>query len=142
MSNPRALGYRMPAEWEPHLGTWLTWPRREGISFPGIFARIPPVFAAMVRALSAGEGVDGPVFVGPLHERGHVQALVVTHAPPMIGDGDDLPAPRGDQAPGVAADVTEPLNGHRGPGERLVPILQGLFERVQHPAPRGLFSTH
>ena len=47
----------MPAEWEPHAGTWLTWPRREGISFPDIFERIPPVFAAMVRALSEGEGV-------------------------------------------------------------------------------------
>jgi agmatine deiminase len=47
----------MPAEWEPHAGTWLTWPRRECISFPGIFERIPPVFAAMVRALSEGEGV-------------------------------------------------------------------------------------
>jgi agmatine/peptidylarginine deiminase len=47
----------MPAEWEPHTGTWLTWPRREGISFPDIFDRIPPVIAAMVRALSEGEGV-------------------------------------------------------------------------------------
>ncbi len=47
----------MPAEWEPHLGTWLTWPHREGISFPENFDRIPPVFAAMVRALSKGEGV-------------------------------------------------------------------------------------
>ena len=31
---PAALGYRMPAEWEPHIATWLSWPRREGISFP------------------------------------------------------------------------------------------------------------
>ena len=23
---PASLGYRMPAEWEPHSGTWLTWP--------------------------------------------------------------------------------------------------------------------
>ncbi len=54
---PASLGFRMPAEWEPHTGTWLTWPRREGISFPDIFDRIPPVIAAMVRALSEGEGV-------------------------------------------------------------------------------------
>ncbi len=47
----------MPAEWEPHAGTWLTWPRREGISFPEIYDRIPPVIAAMVRALSMDEGV-------------------------------------------------------------------------------------
>ena len=23
---PKSLGYRMPAEWEPHLGTWFSWP--------------------------------------------------------------------------------------------------------------------
>lgn len=54
---PAALGFRMPAEWESHAATWLTWPRREGISFPGIYDRIPPVFAAMVRAISPHEPV-------------------------------------------------------------------------------------
>ena len=24
--NPYTLGYRMPAEWEPHAATWLAWP--------------------------------------------------------------------------------------------------------------------
>ena len=57
LSTPAQLGYRMPAEWEPHAGTWLTWPRREGISFPDIYDRIPPIFATMIRALSRGEGV-------------------------------------------------------------------------------------
>lgn len=52
----------MPAEWEPHIGTWLTWPRREGISFPEIYDRIPPVIAAMVRALSEGSQGEG-VFI-------------------------------------------------------------------------------
>ena len=47
----------MPAEWESHAGTWLTWPRREGISFPDIYDRIPPIFAAIISALSRGEGV-------------------------------------------------------------------------------------
>ncbi len=23
---PAALGYRMPAEWEPHAATWIAWP--------------------------------------------------------------------------------------------------------------------
>ena len=63
----------MPAEWEPHLGTWLTWPHREGISFPGIFDRIPPVFAAMVRALSAGEGV----FINVCDEKMEAKARAV-----------------------------------------------------------------
>lgn len=54
---PAELGFRMPAEWEPHTATWLTWPRREGISFPGIYDRIPPVFATMVRAINPHEEV-------------------------------------------------------------------------------------
>ena len=57
LSTPAQLGYRMPAEWEPHVGTWLTWPRREGISFPDLYDRIPPILAAMVRALAEDEGV-------------------------------------------------------------------------------------
>ncbi len=57
LSTPTQLGYRMPAEWEPHAGTWITWPRREGISFPGLYDRIPPVLATMVRVLAADEGV-------------------------------------------------------------------------------------
>lgn len=26
---PKSLGYRMPAEWEPHEGTWLIWPHND-----------------------------------------------------------------------------------------------------------------
>ncbi len=48
---PAQLGYRMPAEWEPHAATWLSWPRREGISFPESFDRVLPVLRAMVEAL-------------------------------------------------------------------------------------------
>jgi agmatine deiminase len=54
---PARLGYRMPAEWEPHAATWLSWPRREGISFPGSFDRVLPVLRAMVEALIASEQV-------------------------------------------------------------------------------------
>lgn len=54
---PAALGYRMPAEWEPHTATWLSWPRREGISFPGSFDRVLPTLRAMVEALVASEQV-------------------------------------------------------------------------------------
>ena len=31
----------MPAEWEPHAATWLTWPRPDGISFPGRYDVVP-----------------------------------------------------------------------------------------------------
>ena len=47
----------MPAEWEPHAATWLTWPRPEGISFPEIYDRIPPVYAKLIEALTPREDV-------------------------------------------------------------------------------------
>src|SRR5438067_7396640 len=52
-----ALGYRMPAEWEPHTATWLSWPRREGISFPESFDLVLPALRAMVEALIQSEQV-------------------------------------------------------------------------------------
>lgn len=54
---PAALGYRMPAEWEPHATTWLSWPRREGISFPEAYDRVMPTFREMVAALLTSEPV-------------------------------------------------------------------------------------
>src|SRR3954468_15823645 len=54
---PAALGYRMPAEWEPHSATWLSWPRREGISFPDSFDRVLPTLREMVLALTESEPV-------------------------------------------------------------------------------------
>jgi agmatine deiminase len=56
---PASLGYRMPAEWEPHAATWLSWPRREGISFPGLKAydKAMPAIAKMVHALAESEPV-------------------------------------------------------------------------------------
>jgi len=55
---PKALGYRMPAEWEPHAGTWFTWPRPDGISFPGKFDTVPAVYAELIRRLVQAEDVN------------------------------------------------------------------------------------
>jgi agmatine deiminase len=57
-NTPAACGYRMPAEWEPHAATWLSWPRREGISFPGSFDRVLPTLREMVGALIESEPVN------------------------------------------------------------------------------------
>jgi agmatine deiminase len=48
----------MPAEWEPHAGTWFTWPRPEGISFPGKYETVPPVYAELIRHLTRVEDVN------------------------------------------------------------------------------------
>ncbi len=54
---PASMGYRMPAEWEPHEATWLSWPRREGISFPDAYDEVMPVFVQMVDVLRGSEKV-------------------------------------------------------------------------------------
>ena len=48
----------MPAEWEPHTGTWFTWPRPEGISFPDKYDTVPPVYAELIRHLVQVEDVN------------------------------------------------------------------------------------
>ena len=55
-TTPNALGYRMPAEWEPHEGTFLGWPH-ELTDWPGKFAPIPWAFAEIVRHLTRVERV-------------------------------------------------------------------------------------
>ena len=54
---PAALGYRMPAEWEPHASTWLAWPHNRS-DWPGKFQPIPWVYAEIVRHLAPVEQVD------------------------------------------------------------------------------------
>jgi agmatine deiminase len=53
---PRDLGYRMPAEWEPHEATWLAWPHNAE-DWPGKFQAIPWLYAEIVRLLAERERV-------------------------------------------------------------------------------------
>ena len=55
---PAALGYRFPAEWEPHAATWFSWPRPEGISFPDAYEEVLPALIKMVDALRESEPVN------------------------------------------------------------------------------------
>ena len=56
-ATPAALGYRMPAEWEPHAATWLAWPHYHG-DWPGKFEPIPWVYAEIIRNLAKHEQVE------------------------------------------------------------------------------------
>jgi len=67
-NSPGALGFRMPAEWAPHRGTWLSWPHRES-SWPGKFEPVPGVFAQIVKQLAPHEEVHINV-TGPEMEAG------------------------------------------------------------------------
>ena len=53
---PASLGYRLPAEWEPHAATWLSWPHNRD-TWPGHFDPIPAVWAELVRTLARFEPV-------------------------------------------------------------------------------------
>jgi agmatine deiminase len=54
--SPRALGFRMPAEWEPHAATWIAWPH-ERSDWPGKFKTIAWTFAELARVIHYGERV-------------------------------------------------------------------------------------
>jgi agmatine deiminase len=75
-ATPKSLGFRMPAEWEAHAGTWLTWPRPQGISFPGKYETVPHVYAELIRHLVQAEDVNINVWDAPMEEwvRGLLQA--------------------------------------------------------------------
>jgi agmatine deiminase len=49
--------YHMPAEWEPHAGTWLAWPHRKS-DWPGKFAVVTWIYGEIVRVLSRYETVN------------------------------------------------------------------------------------
>ena len=78
---PRELGYRMPAEWEPHAATWLTWPRPDGISFPGRYEPIPDVYARFIFHLTRHEPVHLNVWNEDLGEE--IRRVLRRHHVPM-----------------------------------------------------------
>jgi agmatine deiminase len=53
-TTPASLGYRFPAEWEPHIATWIAWPHNTS-DWPGKFAPIPWVYGEIVRRIAPGE---------------------------------------------------------------------------------------
>ncbi|MCA9264171.1 MAG: agmatine deiminase family protein [Planctomycetales bacterium] len=52
--SPRQLGYYLPAEWEPHQATWVSWPHNRE-TWPGCFFEAEREFAQMVGALAPSE---------------------------------------------------------------------------------------
>jgi agmatine deiminase len=71
---PAALGFRMPAEWEPHAATWLAWPHNAR-DWPGKFGAIPWAFAEIIRAVAASERVR-LIVKDAAHEAAAKRALV------------------------------------------------------------------
>lgn len=56
-STPASLGFSFPAEWEKHEGTWFSWPRPEGISFPGKYHTVPENMSRIIHEIAKCENV-------------------------------------------------------------------------------------
>ena len=54
---PAEHGFSFPAEWYPRAGTWISWPRPEGISFPGFYHKSIVDVVRIIRFITAFEPV-------------------------------------------------------------------------------------
>ena len=54
---PSSLGYRMPAEWETHSGTWLTWPHNPETWPKQEMQQVETEFMGIIRPLAKNESV-------------------------------------------------------------------------------------
>ncbi len=75
---PSSLGYRMPAEWEPHEATWLGWPHNEA-DWPGKIEPIEWVYGELVRKI-AGQETVRLLVNGPRDEKRARAILQQAHA--------------------------------------------------------------
>lgn len=78
---PREAGYRMPAEWEPHESTWISWPHNRE-TWPADLERVERILARIVAVLSRSEPVR--INVGSEEER--TRAAAALDAEGAVGD--------------------------------------------------------
>ena len=70
---PAQFGYRMPAEWEPHRATWLSWPHNLD-TWPDELAEVEHTMALAAKALATGEAVY--INVNNLDQERHVRTVL------------------------------------------------------------------
>ena len=56
-ATPATLGFYMPAEWHPHAGTWLTWPK-DPETWPDRVPHVEEIYLEMIAALAPHETVN------------------------------------------------------------------------------------
>ena len=54
---PAELGFYMPAEWHPHVATWLTWPK-DPETWPGRVEQVEQIYLEIIAALAPHETVN------------------------------------------------------------------------------------
>ena len=87
---PNALGYRMPAEWEPHDATWLAWPHNAE-TWPQV-AQVQTLYLQFIEALQSGETVHlllpddatAAQVRAMLQQRGALSPQVALHIYPTV----------------------------------------------------------
>ena len=72
--SPASLGFRMPAEWEKHDATWLSWPKDPNTFPPSLLPKVEAAYVDMVQAISKGEEVR--VLVDDAKAESRVRSMV------------------------------------------------------------------
>lgn len=72
-STLKNLGFRFPAEWEPHEATWLSWPHNEE-TWPGHLQEIYPPYLQFIQAIAEGEEVC--INVNDAKQRDFVERMI------------------------------------------------------------------
>jgi agmatine deiminase len=75
-NTPAAMGYRMPAEWEPHAATWLAWPHNRD-TWPHQLAQVQAIYIQLIAALQSQETVH--LLVNDAATATQVRQLLATH---------------------------------------------------------------
>lgn len=77
---PNALGYRMPAEWEPHTATWLAGPHNTE-TWPDDLPQVQAICVQLIEALQARETVH--LLVDDAAAATHVRAMLAQRDIPL-----------------------------------------------------------
>ncbi|GGO07001.1 agmatine deiminase family protein [Saccharibacillus kuerlensis] len=90
--NPKALHYRMPAEWAPHERTMLSWPIQSSMVYPDNYEEVCGGYAELVKAIAEFEPVTlvvNPEDVDrlqPIFEGHSVDLLAIAHNDAWLRD--------------------------------------------------------
>jgi agmatine deiminase len=77
---PAALGYHMPAEWEPHAATWLAWPHNRE-TWPDNLDEVQAISVRLLTILQGHETVH--LFVNDATTADHVRRLLAAAGLPQ-----------------------------------------------------------
>ncbi len=88
---PQTLGYRMPAEWEPHAATWLAWPHNAE-TWRDHLSQVQAIYVQLIEALQTSETLHllvndeaAAAYVqAMLEQRGLLSPQVVLHPYPTV----------------------------------------------------------